>query len=366
MTTSPEGPRSVLVIGTGLIGTSIARAALRAGDHVEGVDADADNAAVASARAGMPVHASLDAIETPAPDVVVIATPIPAIVEVAVEALRRFPGAVVTDVGSVKGAVLEGVGARAGADAERFVGGHPMGGTERTGPAFASTAIIDDISWVLTPSPRTREDLVDDLAAWIRVIGARPIVMDADRHDRLVATVSHLPQVASTALMGYAAEAERGEDEPLLLAAGGFRDLTRLAASSPALWGSILLANRDEVVRAIDGFVGALGALRDAIAGSDAAGVEGSFAEAKRARLAMAQKPRVRSGVAVLQVPIPDRPGALASLTAALAGTNIEDLQIVHSAEGGGGVVHLTVVAADADAAQARLAEADFASARIA
>lgn len=366
MTTSPEAAGSLLVVGTGLIGTSIARSALRAGQRVEGVDVDASNAASAAERSGMPVRTSLDAVIDLDPDIVVVATPIPAIVEIACEALRRFPRSVVTDVGSVKGAVVEGVSARAGADASRFVGGHPMGGTERTGPAFASTAIIEDITWVLTPSETSRADLVDLLTRWVRIIGASPVVMEPDRHDRLVANVSHLPQVASTALMGWAAEAERGEEDPLLLAAGGFRDLTRLAASSPALWRDILLANRGEVVRAIDGFLGGLRRLRDSIAEGDGGAVEGSFADAKRARLAMAQKPRVRSGVAVLQVPIPDRPGALAALTAALSGTNIEDLQIVHSAEGGGGVVHLTVVVADADAAQVRLAEADFPSARIA
>lgn len=364
--TSPEQHLRTLVIGTGLIGTAIAQSALRAGHRVEGVDADPANAATASERTGMPVHAAVADAAALDPELVIVATPIPSIVEVAADALRRFPRATVTDVGSVKGAVVGGVVARAGGDAARFVGGHPMGGTERTGPAFASTAIIDDITWVLTTSDASAPERVDALATWIRGLGARPIAMEAERHDRLVATVSHLPQIASTALMGYAAQAERGEEEPLLLAAGGFRDLTRLAASNPALWGSILLGNRQEVVRAIDGFTAALAALRSAIERGDGAAVEEAFADAKRARLSLAAKPRVRSGVAVLQVPIPDRPGALAGLTASLAGTNIEDLQIVHSAEGGGGVVHLTVVAADAEAAQSRLDGAGFPSARIA
>ncbi len=192
--------------------------------------------------------------------------------------------------------------------------------------------------------------------------------MDAERHDRLVAMVSHLPQVASTALMGLAATEEAGEPDILLLAAGGFRDLTRLAASSPRLWGDILLANRRAVATAIDQYVARLTELRDLVLSESAEGVERSFAEAKRARLSLAAKPQVRTGVAVLQVPIPDRPGALADLTAGLgrAGVNIEDLQIVHSPEGGRGTVHLTVSAAAADEAGRALSARGFEPLRLA
>jgi prephenate dehydrogenase len=171
--------------------------------------------------------------------------------------------------------------------------------------------------------------------------------MPGDRHDRLVAFVSHLPQVASTALMSLAATEEADEPEILLLAAGGFRDLTRLAASDAGLWSSILLANREQIAEAIDLYVGRLRSLRDDVVGSRGDAVRSTFAQAKDARLRLATKPQVKSGVAVLQIEIPDRPGALAELTSTLAKgrVNIEDLQIVHSPEGGRGTVHLTVAA---------------------
>ena len=143
------------------------------------------------------------------------------------------------------------------------------------------------------------------------------------RHDRLVAFVSHLPQVASTSLMGLAATEEAGEPDLLLLAAGGFRDLTRLAASNPRLWSEILLANRDQIVAAIDLFVGRLVTLREQIAGSEGAEVERTFETAKQARLRLAAKPTVRAGVAVLQVEIPDEPGALARITATLGAGDV-------------------------------------------
>jgi prephenate dehydrogenase len=265
---------------------------------------------------------------------------------------------VVTDAGSVKTGVLAEVTRDASAsDLPRFVPGHPMGGSERSGPGHASASVVDGVVWALTPGPVSAPAAVERVTSWVERIGALPVTLSPERHDRLVAVVSHLPQVASTALMSLAATEEAGEPEILLLAAGGFRDLTRLASSNPALWSQILLANREAVAAAIDLYVDRLADLRDRVRAGDAAGVEASFDVAKRARLRLAAKPRVRAGVAVLQVGLPDEPGALASLTAVLAdgAVNIEDLQIVHSPEGGRGTVHLTVAADAADAAAAVL-----------
>jgi prephenate dehydrogenase len=228
-----------------------------------------------------------------------------------------------------------------------------MGGSERSGPEHASPSVVDGIVWAITPHPRSDAARVAQLETWVASLGARPVRLDPGRHDRLVAFVSHLPQVASTALMSVAATEEAGEPEILLFAAGGFRDLTRLAASDPSLWSDILLANRAAIADAIDLYTERLARLRAEIVGERGDDVAATFGEAKAARLRLAAKPTVRAGVAVLQIEVPDRPGALARLTAILGegDVNIEDLQIVHSPEGGRGTVHLTV-AADA-AAQA-------------
>jgi prephenate dehydrogenase len=192
--------------------------------------------------------------------------------------------------------------------------------------------------------------------------------MDPVRHDRLVAVVSHLPQVVSSALMGLAAREHALDPDLLELSAGGFRDLTRLAASSPPLWTDILRMNREAVLPAMDLLVEALQEIRDALRDDSAAGLERVLDEARAARLALGTKPMVRAGVAVLQVAIPDRPGVLAHLTGALAASevNIEDLQIVHSAEGGRGTAHLTVAADLADAATGALASSGFDPVRLA
>src|SRR5918992_2719885 len=252
----------VAVVGTGLIGTSIAMAALRAGDQVRGIDVHPDVLSRAVERAGFAAAASLEECVRGA-TLVFVCTPIPSAAQLVVETLRLAPDAVVSDVASVKSHVMVEVESRAkDEDLRRYAGGHPMGGSERSGPDHASPSVLDGIVWVVTPGSRTDDRSVSRLEEWVSRVGARAVRMDAERHDRLVAMVSHLPQVASTALMGLAASEEAGEPEILLLAAGGFRDLTRLAASNPALWSEILLSNREAIATAIDLFVERLTDLR--------------------------------------------------------------------------------------------------------
>jgi prephenate dehydrogenase len=359
----------VAVLGTGLIGTSVAMAALRAGDEVVAFDPNAAVLERAVERAAGTVRAgSLEACVRSA-TLTFVCTPVDAVGAAAIAALGAGGDSVVTDVAGVKSRVtLEVERGSTAAQRARFVGGHPMGGSERSGPDAASASILDGAVWVLTPGPGTDRAAVDRLSSWIERVGARPIVMDAGRHDRLVAFVSHLPQVASTALMAVAAAEEAGEPDILLLAAGGFRDLTRLAASNPRLWSEILLANRDAIADAIDRYAKGLLELRDAVAAGLGEEVESTFAAAKEARLSLTAKPQVKTGVAVLQVPVPDRPGVLAELAAALGASdvNIEDLQIVHSPEGGRGTVHLTVAASAADAAVGALSDRGFEPLRLA
>lgn len=357
----------IAIVGTGLIGTSLAMAALRAGDAVRGFDADPGTLAIAAERSGLTPAASVAGCVHGA-TIVFVCTPIPTLAGLVTEVLAAAPEAVVSDVGSVKSHVTASVVADADpAHLARYVGGHPMGGSERSGPERASPSVVDGVVWVLCATELTDPTAVDRLEAWIERVGASPVRMDPERHDRLVAVVSHLPQVASTALMGLAATEEAGEPEILLLAAGGFRDLTRLAASSPRLWSDILLSNREQIARALELYADRLLEIRDMVRAGAAGQVEEAFAHAKRARLALTAKPQVKAGVAVIQVPIPDRPGVLGELTAALgeAGVNIEDLQIVHSPEGGRGTVHLTVAVDAAEHAEAVLRERWFEALRL-
>jgi prephenate dehydrogenase len=359
----------VAVIGTGLIGTSIAMAALRGGDEVVAFDRDPVVLGRAVARAPGMIAADGLAACVRSATLTFVCAPVEAVAAAALEALGAGGTSIVTDVASVKSRVTLDV--ERGSTPEqrsRFIGGHPLGGSERSGPEAASPSILDGAVWVLTPGVGADPAAVERLARWIERVGARPVAMDAARHDRLVAFVSHLPQIASTALMAVAAGEEAGEPDILLLAAGGFRDLTRLASSNPRLWSEILLANREAITDAIDRYAKRLLELRDAVAAGLGDEVESTFAAAKRARLSLTAKPQVKTGVAVLQVPVPDRPGVLAELAAALgaAEVNIEDLQIVHSPEGGRGTVHLTVAASAAEAATEALSSRAFEPLRLA
>ena len=364
MTSNPPADAGqVAVIGTGLIGTSVALAARRAGVRVRAWDADAVALARADDTGALdPARDLADAVA--GADVAVICVPIDRIASVVAQALAADPHVVVTDAGSVKASVVAAVGRAVAApgDVARFVPGHPMGGSERSGPEHASAHVIDGIVWALAPTEATAGPSLDRVTGFVRSLGAHPITLTPERHDRLVAVVSHLPQVASTALMALAAREETDEPDLLVLAAGGFRDLTRLAASNPVLWGEILSANGPEVVQAIDLYVAGLLELRDAIGADRRADIERSFAGAKAARVGLAAKPQVRAGVAIVVVEIPDEPGALARITAIMseAGVNIEDLQIVHSAEGGRGQVQLTVAATTADEATTMLTSAGY------
>jgi len=358
----------VAIVGTGLIGTSIAMAAARAGCTVRGWDIDPDVAARAAARSGITACTTVQqaVIGT---DLVIVCTPIGAVARSVAAALRAAPDPVVADAASIKEHVVAEVRATADPqDLPRYVPSHPLGGSERSGPEHASASVVDGIVWAVTPTEEVAPESVERLERWIGRIGAQPVRLSPERHDRLVAFASHLPQVASTSLMGLAAAEEAGEPEILLLAAGGFRDLTRLAASNPSLWSEILVANRHRVASAIDLYVARLVAIRDEVLDGRGADVERTFDEAKRARLTLATKPTVRAGVAVVQVEIPDEPGALARFTAVLGDgrVNIEDLQIVHSPEGGRGTVHVTLAAATAEEASHVLAAGGYDPIRLA
>lgn len=360
-------PERIAIVGTGLIGTSIAMASARVGCDVSGWDTDARTLALAAERTSIRGASSLEDAAAGA-DIVVVCAPVPSIPELVARALAAASTAIVTDAGSIKDHIVRAVAGLAGAGAGRFVGGHPMGGSERSGPEHASASVVDGIVWVLTPDEGADMEAVAALEVWIERIGGRPVRMSPARHDRLVAFVSHLPQVASTALMGLAATEEADEPDILLLAAGGFRDLTRLASSNPALWSQILLSNPEAIAEAIDLYTARLADLRAMVVEGRGREVEKTFDDAKRARLRLAAKPQVRAGVAVLQVQVPDRPGALAELTSVLAehSVNIEDLQIVHSPEGGRGTVHLTVAAGSVDDALRVLSSRSFDPIRLA
>jgi prephenate dehydrogenase len=261
------------IVGLGLIGGSIAAAVRAAWPNLRVLGVDRPEIA-ADARARGWIHEALPhARPLGEADLVVLASPVPGIVAGIGELARAgHPGAI-TDVGSTKRTIV-----RAAADAglRRFVGGHPMAGAEASGLAAARADLFAGCRWCVVPGAGAGDEDVAFVEALARGLGARPVRIEADTHDRVMAYVSHLPQLVSVALMNAAA-AGAGRDG-LALAGRGLAEMSRLASSSPDVWEGILAANADYVAEALDALrdeVGALDARRP-----DAAGVTSSFARA--------------------------------------------------------------------------------------
>jgi prephenate dehydrogenase len=325
-------------VGTGLIGGSIGLALRGRGWHVTGTDRD-------PARAARAVElGALDAVgDDPAAEITFVATPVASIVAAACTALEQGTG-VVTDVGGVKAGVVSEVGH------PRFVGGHPMAGSEQEGVEGADPALFEGATWVLTPTLDTDAEAYTTVRSVVRELGADVVALPPDRHDALVALVSHVPHLAAATLMTIAAEGAEEHAAVLRLAAGGFRDMTRVAAGHPGIWLDICAENREAIVAGLDRLVDALTAMRARVAEGDRADLESALERARHARLNLPRRLEHPEELVELQVPVRDRLGVLADITTLLAelDVNVEDVYLTHSPEGPKGVLAL-VVRAEAD-----------------
>ena len=354
-----EGP-SVAVVGTGLIGASLGLALRQRGVEVVGHDPDPGHAAQALARGAVSRLAGLaDAVRQSG--VVVLAAPLDAVPGLLAEVAESArPGTFVTDVGSVKGPVTRA--ARVLPGSVRFVGGHPMAGAAVAGPSQADPLLFENAVWVWCPPggaglPRQARWLSD-------AVGARAVVMTAERHDAVVAAISHLPQLLAVALVEAAADA--GPDA-LALAAGGFRDMTRIAGSPWSVWGPVLDDNRDAVAQALARFSARLDAVRQSVEAGDGA-LAGAFERAGRTRAALPSAGRgTLAPLADVVVWADDQPGFLHALTGVLAqaGLNLRDAELLRVRSGELGTFRFGFeTATDADQAVRALGEAGYRAAR--
>jgi prephenate dehydrogenase len=357
--------RRVGIVGTGLVGGSVGLALRRAGVSVAGFDRDPVHLQRAVEIGAIDEAVATGAETATGADVVLVAIPVGHIADVVIQVLDAGAAAV-TDVGSVKAPIVDAVAAARPALAERFVGGHPMAGSEQEGLDGADADLFIGTTWVLTPTGHTDTAAFTSVRALVGLVGPEVLAVSPEHHDALVAVVSHVPQLAATTLMDVAAT--RGEEHATLLrlAAGGFRDMTRIASGHPGIWPDICVANRDAIVTALDAYLAALERVRGLVTEGDR---DGLLQLLERARTARRSLPRgIASGevLAELRVPILDRPGSLAEVTtlAGGMGVNISDVEIAHSVEGGGGVLVLVIAARDADAFVGALAGLGYHPAR--
>lgn len=332
----------VLVVGAGLLGTSIGLALRRRGVEVLLRDVNPRNVTIASG-----VGAGVDAGSAAGTRVqlVVVAVPPDHLADEIVTALGEGE-AFVTDVGSVKGAPLRAVAERVTAqDLTRYVGSHPMAGSERSGPFAASGALFDGRPWAVTPHATAAPEAVETVTALALACGATPVRLDPEEHDEAVARTSHLPHLLAALVAGRLTDAPASH---LALSGQGVRDVTRIAAGDPVLWQQIVAGNAEAVAELLAAVRADLDGLLDAVRTGDRAGVASLLERGVAGTEAIPGKhggPAVPS--ASVYVTVPDHPGELARLLADAGeiGVNVEDLRIDHDPARPVGLVELTVAA---------------------
>jgi prephenate dehydrogenase len=325
--------RRANVIGLGLIGGSVALALRAAGWHVTGDDVDPTIVEEARRR-GIVDAVGLD----PDVEITVVAVPVLATGEQVKRALAETAGAV-TDVGSVKATIC------ADCDDPRFVGGHPMAGSELDGLDGAQEDLFHGAVWVLTPVADSDDATFATVAGVVASLGAEVVALSPDHHDRLVAVVSHVPHLTAATLMRLASDRAEEHAALLRLAAGGFRDMTRVASGRPGIWLDICAENRTAIVEVLGQLIDGLDDMRTMIADDERDRLHGVLASARQARVNLPTRVVHPDELAEVRIPIPDRAGAAAEVftLAAELSVNIASFEVVHVAESTRGVAVVLV-----------------------
>lgn len=272
------------IIGVGLIGGSFALALKQVGAVREVIGVGRNAASLETARQGGLIDRVVDFTEAGQADCMLLAVPVGE-TEAALKQLAPHlkPGAIVTDAGSTKANVIAAARASLGARFADFIPGHPIAGSEQSGPVAARADLYQGKKVVLTPLPETRATALETVKALWHATGAQVETLDVALHDRVFAAVSHLPHLAAFALVDELAQRADG-DTYFYFAASGFRDFTRIAGSSPEMWRDIALANREAVLAELDAYIAALKSLQAAVSTEDAAALLEIFSRARAAR----------------------------------------------------------------------------------
>ena len=340
------------VVGLGLIGGSIALALQLAGWEVTGEDLDSARVDTALSRAIINGTDSWNA------EVFFVATPAHTVEEVVTTIFREHgnESIVVTDVAGVKEPIVGSIVDR------RFIGGHPMAGSEMKGLDGSRADLFQSATWVLTPTSQTPPDTYARLHSVISSLGATPLALTAENHDRLVAMASHVPHLVAGALMNEAARMAESDGALLRLAAGGFRDMTRISAGDPAIWPDVLFDNHVAVLNGLDHVIERLSHIRGVVATQNRDSLLDELTSASVARRELPGRASVAQDLVIMRVPIDDRPGMLASITtlASDLSVNIFDIEIVHGVEGLSGVLELSIEREDVGRLEGALKQSGF------
>ncbi|MEW6624112.1 MAG: prephenate dehydrogenase [Bacillota bacterium] len=336
--------KKVTIIGMGLIGGSWGLALKRVRPDIEICGVDVNQCSLVKSReAGIVDWYSIDTAEgVKDADLVVLACPLNKIIAQAEEAILHMKeGSILTDVGSVKETLVSAI-ENVIPTGIAYVPGHPMAGSEKKGIEGAHAYLFENAAYIFTPTANTppqAKDLVMDL---VKTMGARPLVMTPKEHDLQVASVSHLPHLVAAALVNSVGALKTKFPGLLLLAAGGFRDTTRIASSQPEMWKDICMNNRDAILDVLQSFEGQIQCLREALENGDAGQLLNTFVTARTLR---DEVPAGIKGILPelfeIVVTVPDQPGMIGRIANLLGNNNINiiDIEILRVREGDGGTI---------------------------
>ncbi len=324
-------------IGLGLIGGSIAKALRIAYPGIQLIAYDPDACSIAQALDEKVISQSEDGLTDTlfTCDYLFLCAPVSSNDEMLSQISRKLkPGTIITDVGSVKQtthAAIEKAGL-----SHAFIGGHPMAGSEKTGFANSNPLLLENAYYILTPTAEVSHDKVSEFEELISGIGALPLILPYDKHDYITAAVSHLPHIISACLVNLVEKSDDADGLMKLIAAGGFKDITRISSSSPIMWQSICLTNTENICKLLDGYIRDLETVRDKLEHKNEQELYDLFDSAKEYRdsFSSASLGPIKK-VYAIHVDIPDIPGSLAQTANILAlhGLSIKNIGIMHSRE---------------------------------
>ena len=341
--------KKITVIGLGLIGGSLALSLKNLEDDfiITGYDIEGEAMNVAKYRNVIDRIANNYQDATEDADLIIIATPVSKIVEV-INSIKKFlkKGTIITDVGSAKENIVKKVNELLSEEVF-FIGGHPMAGSENEGILSATTDLLRNAFYILTPTDSTASEPLLILHTLFTRIGSKVITIDPGEHDKNVALISHLPHILSTNLIELIDNKQKNLKNLFKLCAGGFRDMTRIAASNPKMWLDISLENKEELIKSIDEYICYLQNFRSGLKNNDEEFIKNHYLAAQKARSNLPKfVEKDISKLHEVKVSIPDRAGVLSDITLAIssAGINIEDISIFHSTEfSSGGILKVLV-----------------------
>ena len=337
--------KTIGFIGLGLIGGSLAKTIRRVYPEMTLIGYNRSKASLVAAMEDGTLNQALDAIGEPfrTCDLIFLCAP----VEVNIACMERLKGilredCLVSDVGSVKSGI-HAAAVRLGLDGQ-FIGGHPMAGSERYGYQNAADRLLEHAWFVLTPEAKTPEWMLAEYRELVEAIGSLPVVMEPAEHDRVTAAISHLPHVIAYALVNQVKRTDSPEGMMRRLAAGGFKDITRIASSSPDMWEQICSENREALADALALYRASLAQMEEAVRSGDADFLRREFNEARLYRdslpkVSWSNLPRS----CVLSVDLDDEPGAVAVVLTVLgaARINVQNLELLYNRESQDGVLKI-------------------------